>query len=87
MPYINRQNDVILADREWLQQKRYAGHWTAAERARLKGLLRQYNVSWRGDTRHVPWNTLLERVDIIRPTWWQRWLRRKAAGVHQSWRV
>ncbi|PWW06647.1 protein bax [Mangrovibacter plantisponsor] len=65
MPYINRQNDVILADREWLQQKRYAGHWTAAERTRLKGLARQYNVSWRGDTRRVPWNTLLDRIDII----------------------
>jgi Bax protein len=25
----------------------------------------RYKVKWSGNTRHVPWNALLERVDII----------------------
>jgi Bax protein len=65
MPSINRQNAAITADRNWLVQKRYDGRWSPSEKARLKALASRYKVSWSGNTRSVPWNTLLERVDII----------------------
>ncbi|MGX8843275.1 glucosaminidase domain-containing protein, partial [Klebsiella quasipneumoniae] len=35
------------------------------EKARLKDIASRYKVKWSGNTRHVPWNALLERVDII----------------------
>ncbi|MDU7342814.1 protein bax [Enterobacter sp.] len=34
-------------------------------RARLKDITKRYKLSWNGNTRRVPWNALLERVDII----------------------
>ncbi|WP_064560642.1 protein bax [Escherichia coli] len=37
----------------------------SAERARLKDIAKRYKVKWSGNTRKIPWNTLLERVDII----------------------
>ncbi|WP_246744439.1 glucosaminidase domain-containing protein, partial [Salmonella enterica] len=30
-----------------------------------KDIAKRYKVSWSGNTRRIPWNTLLERVDII----------------------
>lgn len=65
MPYITSQNAAIIADRNWLVSKRYAGRWSPSERTRLKNIAARYKVSWNGNTRKVPWNTLLERVDII----------------------
>ena len=37
----------------------------AAEQARLKDIASRYKVKWSGNTRRIPWNSLLERVDII----------------------
>lgn len=65
MPYITSQNAAITADRNWLVSKQYEGRWSPSERARLKDIAARYKVSWNGNTRKVPWNTLLERVDII----------------------
>lgn len=65
MPYITSQNSAITADRNWLISKQYASRWSPTERTRLKEIAKRYNVSWNGNTRRVPWNSLLERVDII----------------------
>ena len=65
MPYITSQNAAITADRNWLVSKQYEGRWSPTERARLKDIAARYKVSWNGNTRKVPWNSLLERVDII----------------------
>ncbi|KEN10440.1 mannosyl-glycoendo-beta-N-acetylglucosaminidase family protein [Escherichia coli 7-233-03_S4_C2] len=65
MPYITSQNAAITAERNWLISKRYQGQWSPAERARLKDIAKRYKVKWSGNTRKIPWNTLLERVDII----------------------
>ncbi|MDY1037591.1 protein bax [Enterobacteriaceae bacterium RIT714] len=65
MPYITSQNSAITADRNWLISKQYASRWSPTERTRLKEISKRYKVSWNGNTRRVPWNTLLERVDII----------------------
>ncbi|KPU01397.1 hypothetical protein AN697_26030, partial [Enterobacter cloacae subsp. cloacae] len=65
MPYITSQNAAITADRNWLIAKQYDSRWTPSERARLKDIAKRYKVSWNGNTRRVPWNSLLERVDII----------------------
>ena len=65
MPYITSQNAAITADRNWMISKQYDSRWSPAERTRLKDIAKRYKVSWNGNTRHVPWNSLLERVDII----------------------
>ena len=65
MPYITSQNAAITADRNWLISKQYASRWSPAERSRLKDITKRYKISWSGNIRRVPWNTLLERVDII----------------------
>lgn len=65
MPYITSQNAAITADRNWLVSKQYEGRWSPTERARLKDIAARYKVNWNGNTRKVPWNSLLERVDII----------------------
>lgn len=65
MPYITRQNAAITADRNWLISKQYEGRWAPSERARLKDIAKRYKISWSGNTKRIPWNTLLERVDII----------------------
>lgn len=65
MPYITSQNAAITSDRNWLISKQYEGRWSPSERARLKTITTRYKVKWNGNTRSVPWNTLLERVDII----------------------
>ena len=65
MPYITSQNSAITADRNWLVSKQYESRWSPSERARLKDIAKRYKVSWNGNTRRVPWNSLLERVDII----------------------
>ncbi|MEZ2600495.1 protein bax [Kluyvera intermedia] len=65
MPYITSQNAAITADRNWLVSKQYEGRWSPTERARLRDIAARYKVSWNGNTRKVPWNSLLERVDII----------------------
>lgn len=65
MPYITRQNAVITADRNWLISKQYEKRWSPSERTRLKEISQRYKVAWRGNTNRVPWNALLEKVDII----------------------
>ncbi|MGL4726900.1 MAG: protein bax [Scandinavium sp.] len=65
MPYITSQNAAITADRNWLVSKQYDGRWSPSERTRLKGITQRYKISWSGNTRKIPWNSLLERVDII----------------------
>ncbi|QLR41313.1 protein bax [Enterobacter sp. RHBSTW-00994] len=65
MPYITSQNTAITADRNWLISKQYDSRWSPSERTRLKDIAKRYKVSWNGNTRRVPWNSLLERVDII----------------------
>ena len=65
MPYITKQNQVITADRNWLVSKQYDARWSPSERTRLKEIASRYKVKWSGNTRHIPWNSLLERVDII----------------------
>lgn len=65
MPYITSQNAAITAERNWLISKQYQGQWSPAERARLKDIAKRYKVKWSGNTRKIPWNTFLERVDII----------------------
>ena len=65
MPYITKQNQAITADRNWLVSKQYDARWSPSEKARLKDIATRYKVKWSGNTRHVPWNALLERVDII----------------------
>jgi len=65
MPYITSQNAAITADRNWLVSKQYDARWSPTERARMKDITQRYKVSWSGNTRKIPWNSLLERVDII----------------------
>lgn len=65
MPYITSQNSAITADRNWLISKQYDSRWSPSERTRLKEITKRYKVKWSGNTRRVPWNSLLERVDII----------------------
>lgn len=65
MPYITSQNAAITAERNWLVSKQYDNRWSPTERARLKDIAKRYKVSWSGNTRRIPWNTLLDRVDII----------------------
>lgn len=65
MPYIAKQNASITADRNWLISKQYETRWAPSEKARLKAISSRYKVAWNGNTRSVPWNSLLERVDII----------------------
>ncbi len=65
MPYITRQNAAIAAERHWLLSKQYSSQWSPAERSRLKGIAKRYKISWSGNTRRIPWNALLDRVDII----------------------
>lgn len=65
MPFITSQNAEITAERNWLISKRYQNKWAPSERTRLKEIAKRYKVSWSGNTRHIPWNTLMERVDII----------------------
>ena len=65
MPYITNQNSTITAERNWLIVKQYENRWSPSERARLKDIAKRYKVSWSGNTRRIPWNTLLDRVDII----------------------
>ncbi|WP_058910538.1 protein bax [Entomohabitans teleogrylli] len=65
MPYISRQNAAITADRNWLIAKQYENRWSPSERTRLKDIASRYKVSWNGNTARIPWNSLLERVDII----------------------
>lgn len=65
MPFIKNQNAKINSDRNWLISKQYESRWSPSERARLKDIAQRYKISWSGNTRKVPWNRLLERVDII----------------------
>ncbi|WP_297203104.1 protein bax [uncultured Pluralibacter sp.] len=65
MPFIKNQNAKINSDRNWLISKQYESRWSPSERARLKDIAQRYKVKWSGNTRKVPWNSLLERVDII----------------------
>ncbi|WBU49501.1 protein bax [Kosakonia pseudosacchari] len=65
MPYITSKNSAITAERNWLLSKQYNSQWSSAERARLKDITQRYKISWNGNTRRIPWNALLERVDII----------------------
>ena len=65
MPYIAQQNAVITTDRNWLMTKRYLGRFSPKEIVRLKDISRRYKVAWQGNTKHIPWNSLLERVDIV----------------------
>lgn len=65
MPVISRQNAAISADRNWLIAKQFENRWSASEHARIQSLIERYKVKWNGNTRQIPWNTLLERVDII----------------------
>ncbi|MDU7403668.1 MAG: protein bax [Citrobacter portucalensis] len=52
-------------DRNWLISKQYQNRWSPTERTRMKDIAKRYKVNWSGNTRKIPWNTLLERVDII----------------------
>lgn len=65
MPYITKHNRTITADRHWLVAKQNDTHWSPAERNRLKKIAEHYKVRWSGNSQHIPWHTLLERVDII----------------------
>ncbi len=65
MPYITSQNAAITADRNWLVSKQYEKRWSPSERTRLKDITQRYKISWNGNTKRVPWNTLMEKVDII----------------------
>ena len=65
MPFITSQNAAITADRNWLISKQYQNRWSPSERTRMKDIAARYKVKWSGNTRNIPWNTLLERVDII----------------------
>ena len=65
MPYITSQNAAITAERNWLVSKQYEKRWSPSERTRLKGITQRYKIAWNGNTKRVPWNTLMEKVDII----------------------
>lgn len=65
MPYITSLNAEITAERNWLIEKQYQNRWSPSELARIHDIAKRYKVSWSGNTRRIPWNTLLERVDII----------------------
>lgn len=65
MPYITRQNAAITADRNWLVSKQYENRWSPSERTRLKDIAKRYKIAWNGNTNRVPWNQLMEKVDII----------------------
>lgn len=65
MPYITSQNAAITTDRNWLVSKQYEPRWSPSERTRLKDITKRYKIAWNGNTKRVPWNTLMEKVDII----------------------
>ncbi|WP_202305664.1 protein bax [Dryocola clanedunensis] len=65
MPYITSQNAAITADRNWLVSKQYEQRWSPSERTRLKNITKRYKIAWNGNTKRVPWNSLMEKVDII----------------------
>ncbi|WBM70827.1 protein bax [Buttiauxella sp. WJP83] len=65
MPYITSQNAAITADRNWLVSKQYEKHWSPSERTRMKDITKRYKIAWNGNTKRVPWNQLMEKVDII----------------------
>lgn len=65
MPYITSQNAAITADRNWLVSKQYEKRWSPSERARMKDITQRYKIAWNGNTNRMPWNQLMEKVDII----------------------
>jgi len=65
MPYITSQNAAITADRNWLISKQYTNRFSPGEIKRLKDITQRYKIAWQGNTNRIPWNALLERVDII----------------------
>lgn len=65
MPYITSQNAAITADRNWLVSKQYEKRWSPSERTRMKDITKRYKIAWNGNTKRVPWNQLMEKVDII----------------------
>lgn len=65
MPLITSKNAAITDERNWLLSKQYDSQWSTAERNRMKDIAQRYKVRWSGNTRSIPWNALLERVDII----------------------
>ena len=65
MPYITSQNAAIRSDRNWLVSKQYERNFSPSERTRLKDITQRYKIAWNGNTKRVPWNQLMEKVDII----------------------
>ncbi len=65
MPYITSQNAAITADRNWLVSKQYEKRWSPSERTRMKDITKRYKIAWNGNTNRMPWNQLMEKVDII----------------------
>jgi Bax protein len=65
MPYITSQNAAITADRNWLVSKQYEKRWSPSERMRMKDITKRYKIAWNGNTNRMPWNQLMEKVDII----------------------
>ncbi len=87
MPYITSQNAAITADRNWLISKQYQNRWSPTERTRMKDIAKRYKVNWSGNTRKIPWNTLLERVDIIPTSMVATMAAAESGWVRRSWRV
>ena len=65
MLYITIKKAAIPADVNWFFKKQYQTGCSRGERPRRKIIGKRYRVGGSGNTRRIPWNTLLERVDII----------------------
>lgn len=64
VPIIDKVNNKILNDRQWLLAQRKAQHWGSVELKKLRDICQYYGITCTSPKK-VNWNSLLARVDII----------------------
>ncbi|WP_456270002.1 protein bax [Kushneria sp. AK178] len=64
IPLIEKANDEIQNDREWLLHMQHQTDWTVDSRQRLAAICKAYDLSCKNET-DVDWSTLLGRVDTV----------------------
>ncbi|MFC0338966.1 Bax protein [Kushneria avicenniae] len=64
IPLIEKANDEIQNDREWLLHMRDQPKWTTGSRKRLASICNDYGLSCKNE-QSVKWSSLLSRVDTV----------------------
>ncbi|GHC18363.1 hypothetical protein GCM10010082_07190 [Kushneria pakistanensis] len=64
IPLIEKANDEIQNDREWLSHMREQKRWTADSRKRLTEICKDYGLSCKNE-KDVNWSRLFARVDTV----------------------